>query len=124
MATQTSEQEILDLMTKFGDAFNRHDVDAIMECMTYDCVFISRHGQRIEGSDNLRAFWTKRLLEEIPDIHFEETDHFICGNRGFYEWNVTSTENGQKVQKVACDIFTYRDGKVAIKDYYVKWPSN
>ena len=122
MATQMTDQTILDLMGEFGDAFNRHDVDAIMACMAEDCIFISRHGERLHGSDKVRAHFTKRLAE-VPDLHFEQTDHFFCDNRGFYEWKVTFKDHGTPMEIVSCDIFTYRDGKIAVKDYYVKWPS-
>ena len=27
------------VVERFNEAFNRHDVDAIMQCMTADCVF-------------------------------------------------------------------------------------
>ncbi|PKN87500.1 MAG: nuclear transport factor 2 family protein, partial [Chloroflexi bacterium HGW-Chloroflexi-8] len=30
---------MLALITKFNLAFNRHDIDAMMEMMTEDCVF-------------------------------------------------------------------------------------
>ena len=122
MTTQVTEQTILDLMAEFGDAFNRHDVDGIMTCMTEDCVFIARDGKRYEGSKAVRANFSARLTE-MPDLYFEETDHFICGDRGFYEWKVTLTENGTPIEFVSCDIFTYRSGKIAVKDYYVRWPS-
>lgn len=122
MTTQVTDQAVLDLMARFGDAFNRHDLDKIMDCMTDDCVFIARDGKRYEGSKAIRANWSEKLAE-APDMHFEHIDHFICGDRAFYEWKVTFTANGSLVEMGSCDIFTYRDGKIAVKDYYVRWPS-
>ena len=122
MTTQTTDQAVLDLMTRFGEAFNRHDLDKIMDCMTDDCVFIARDGKRYEGSAIVRAHWSERLAE-APDMHFDYKDHFALGDRAFYEWKVTFTQGGSLVEMIACDIFTYRDGKIAVKDYYVKWPS-
>ena len=43
---------------RFNDAFNRHDVDAVMAAMTDDCVFESTSppsGQRYEGQDQVRG---------------------------------------------------------------------
>ena len=122
MTTQVTDQAVLDLMARFGDAFNRHDVDKIMECMTDDCVFIARDGKRYDGSTAVRAEWSEKLAQ-VPDMHFEYIDHFLCGDRAFYEWKVTFTQSGSLVEMIACDIFTYRDGKIAVKDYYVKWQS-
>ena len=43
---------------RFNDAFNRHDVDAVMAAMTDDCVFENTsppNGQRYEGQPQVRA---------------------------------------------------------------------
>ena len=122
MTTRVTDQAVLDLMARWGDAFNRHDVDKIMDCMTDDCVLIARDGKRYEGSKAVQAHWSERLAQ-VPDLHFEQTDYFIRGDRGFYEWKVTFTENGTGVEMISCDIFTYDGGKIAVKDYYVKWQS-
>ena len=46
---------------RFNEAFNRHDVDAIMNWMTEDCVFENTRpapdGTRITGNTAVRAFW-------------------------------------------------------------------
>ena len=42
----------LEAIERFNDAFNRHDVDAVMAAMTDDCVFESTSpplGERHEG---------------------------------------------------------------------------
>jgi ketosteroid isomerase-like protein len=45
----------------FNDAFNRHDVDALMALLTHDCVFENTRpapdGERLEGQQRVRAFW-------------------------------------------------------------------
>ena len=49
------------VIERFNEAFNRHDVNAIMSCMTEDCVFEntrpSPDGTRIAGQAAVRAFW-------------------------------------------------------------------
>lgn len=49
----------LALLDAFARRYNRHDVDAIMECMTDDCVFVSflgtePFGERFSGADRVR----------------------------------------------------------------------
>lgn len=119
MTTQVTDRAVLELMARFGDAFNGHDLDKIMDCMTDDCVFIARDGERFEGNAAVRAHWSERLAE-VPDMKFEQKDYFICGDRAFYEWKVTFTNGGKPVEMNSCDIFTYREGKIAVKDYYVR----
>jgi hypothetical protein len=60
------------------DAWNSHDVEAVLKHFTDDVVFCSPVAARllpgsdgvITGKDDLRAYWT-RALELIPDLHFE-----------------------------------------------------
>jgi ketosteroid isomerase-like protein len=44
----------LDVIRRFNEAFNRHDVDGLMALMTSDCVFDNtlpaRDGERVEGA--------------------------------------------------------------------------
>jgi ketosteroid isomerase-like protein len=57
-----AQADTLAVVEKFNDAFGRRDVDAIMAAMTPDCVFESTSppdGQRYEGQDAVRAFWTE-----------------------------------------------------------------
>lgn len=45
---------------RFNEAFNRHDVDALMSCMTSDCVFENTRpapdGTRLVGQAAVRRF--------------------------------------------------------------------
>ena len=59
------------------DAWNSHDLDAILAHFTDDLVFTSPAIRRIVGGDGvvrgkdaLRACWSAGL-ERIPDLHFE-----------------------------------------------------
>ena len=54
----TGTAATLAAVDRFNDAFNRHDVDAVMAAMTDDCVFESTSpplGERHEGADAVRA---------------------------------------------------------------------
>lgn len=59
-STEIKDRQILDLIKQFNKAFNRHDVDAIMNLMTGDCVFDSTRpapdGERVEGKEAVRAY--------------------------------------------------------------------
>ena len=51
----------LAVVEAFNEAFNRHDVAAIMRAMTDDCVFEGTgptpDGQRFQGQEAVRAVW-------------------------------------------------------------------
>jgi len=56
----------LGAIERFNQAFNRHDVDAVMEAMTEDCVFENTYpppnGERYEGQSAVRSFWNQFWL--------------------------------------------------------------
>ncbi len=120
-----SDEVTTALLDAFGDAINRHDLDAIMELMTDDCVFESYAGPdvcgtRFEGRDQVRNGFSK-IWAVCPDAHFGEARNFVCGDRGVSEWVFTGTTvEGQRIEVNGCDIITFRDGKIAIKDAFRK----
>jgi len=109
----------------FGDGWNRHDVDFIMTFMSDDCVFETTAGKqacgtRYEGRDNVREAFAK-VFKIFPDAHFGAARHFIAGDRGVSEWRFTGTiSDGKKVEVDGCDLFAFKDGKIAVKSSYFK----
>lgn len=105
----------------FADAWNRHDIDSLMVHMAEDGVFISSSGARAEGSEAVREAFAS-VFESFPDARWDGDTHFVSGNRGVSEWvfSGTDAEDGSAVEEQGCDIFTFRDGKIAVKDTYLK----
>jgi len=114
-----------ELLDRFADAWNRHDLDALMSMMTDDCVFEASagpqaNGQRHEGRAAVRAAFAA-VFELFPDARWENPRHVISGNRAVSEWTFTGTQgDGKRVEVTGCDLFTLRDGKIAIKNSYRK----
>ena len=121
MNTQVAEETL----TAFADAWNRHDVDALMSFMTKDCVFTSSAGPevcgtRYAGFESVRAAFVE-VWTSFPDAHWGNARHFVCGDRGVSQWTFTGTgADGTRVEVHGCDLFTFRDGKIALKDSYRK----
>jgi reactive intermediate/imine deaminase len=117
----------LALLDAFADAYNRHDVDGIMSLMTDDCTFVSYFGpdacgQRFVGAGQVR----KRViagLQEFPDARWENVRHFVSGDRGVSEWTFRGTRRGttELIERQGCDVFSFRNTKILVKDTYQKW---
>ncbi len=107
----------------FNEAFNAHDVDAVMATMTADCVFENTsppNGRRYEGQDQVRAAW-EEFFAASPDAHFEGEDVIVAGDRCVVQWVYTWTnEDGTTSSLRGVDVLRVRDGKVAEKFAYVK----
>ena len=125
MTTDVANEVTLDFLDAFVDSFNRHDVDAIMTFMSDQCVFETTAGpevcgKRYEGRDRVRHAFAK-VFAIFPDAHFGGARHFVCGDRGVSEWTFTGTRGeGTRVEVNGCDLFTFRNGKIALKTSYFK----
>lgn len=115
------------MLTQILDAFNRHDLDAIMEFFSEDCSFDFPRGpepwgQRFTGKAEVREALAGRF-KGIPDVHYGEDRHWIAsdGSKGVSEWTLTGTNtSGISVKVRGCDLWEFRDGKVIRKDSYWK----
>jgi steroid delta-isomerase-like uncharacterized protein len=109
----------------FADAFNRHDSDAIMAFMTEDCVFEASAGDEVCGERHVGADAVREAFTDVwatfADAAWLDARHFVCGNRGVSEWTFTGTRaDGTRLEVHGCDLFTFRDGKIALKNSYRK----
>ena len=108
---------------RFNEAFNRHDVDAVMAAMTDDCVFENTsppNGQRYEGQAQVRAAW-EEVFAASPDARFDGEDVIVAGDRCVVQWVYKWTnDDGSASSLRGVDVLRVRDGKVAEKFAYVK----
>ena len=72
----------LEVIRRFNEAFNRHDVDGVMALMTDTCVFENTFpapdGERYEGQAAVRAFW-ERFFASTPQALRNRGG--LCGRR-------------------------------------------
>ncbi len=107
------------------DAFNAHDIDRVMSFFADDCVLQmprgpDPHGTRAEGFENVRTLLNTRF-EGLPDVRYGDDSHFVDGDTGISKWLLTgTTPAGVRVEVRGCDFYTFRHGKVVMKDSYWK----
>jgi ketosteroid isomerase-like protein len=93
----------LRFLEEFAAGWNTHDVDHLMTFM----------------DDDREAF--ARVFKMVPDAHFADARHFVSGDRACSEWTFTGTAaDGRRVEVRGCDLFTFRNGKIALKTSYFK----
>jgi len=108
-----------------ADAFNAHDLDAIMEFFADDCSLDMPRGpdpwgKRFTGQAAVREGLAIRF-KGLPDVHYSDDRHWVSGNMGVSEWLLTgTTPDGVRIQVRGCDHWEFRDGKVIRKDSYWK----
>jgi ketosteroid isomerase-like protein len=125
LMAQSNKQVTEDFLQSFADAFNAHDITAIMSHMTNDCVFEASAGPEVDGQKFEGQQQVKKAFQDVfatfPDAHWANPRHFIAGDTGFTQWTFTGTKvDGTKVEVTGCDLFTFRNGKIAIKNSFRK----
>jgi ketosteroid isomerase-like protein len=130
LRAQTNSQEMkitADTLKQILDAFNRHDLDAIMEYFSEDCTVDMPRGpepwgKRFTGKAQVREALAGRF-KGIPDVHYGEDRHWVSadGNMGVSEWTLTGTTTSQISVKVrGCDLWEFGNGKIIRKNSFWK----
>jgi len=107
------------------EAFNAHDLEAIMGYFADDCSLDMPRGpepwgQRFTGRAAVREALATRF-RGLPDVHYSDDRHWVSGNFGVSEWLLTgTTPDGSHIRVRGCDHWEFRDGKVVRKDSYWK----
>jgi ketosteroid isomerase-like protein len=112
-------------LADFADAWNRHDLDALMRFMHDDCVFHAVAGPdllgrtfsgRTEVAQGFKAAWTT-----LPDAAWLDGEHFVAGDRGISECTFKGTQaDGSRIVARMVDVFTFKDGKILVKNAFRK----
>ena len=120
-----SQHATVELLKGFLDAFNRHDLDSIMDYFSDDCVLYTPRGvrpggDRYIGKQDVRAGLAQRF-EGIPNVHYGEDRHWACGDFAVSEWTLTGTStSGQSLEVRGVDLLEFVDGKITRKDSFWK----
>ena len=114
----------IQVINRFNEALNRHDVQAVMALMTDDCIFDNTYpppdGELFEGQEAVRHFW-EEFFRSSPGAVFYSEEMFAHEDRCVIRWryNWTNTD-GSRGHVRGVDVLRVRDGKVAEKLAYVK----
>jgi ketosteroid isomerase-like protein len=125
MKMSSNQTVTIDTLKEMTEAFNRHDLDAIMEFFAEDCSMdlprgSSPWGTRYIGKAKVREGIASRFAG-IPDVHYGNDRHWVCGNMGVSEWTLTgTTTSGVRVEVRGCDHWEFRNRKIIRKDSYWK----
>jgi ketosteroid isomerase-like protein len=115
----------IEILERYSDAWNEHDIEKIMLHMTEDCIFrtgggAERYGAQYQGQAEVRARF-ESVWKEFPDVRFLNLTHFTEGNRGCSEWTFVATaSHGNKLEIDGCDLFTFSEGKILLKNTFLK----
>lgn len=113
------------LLQSLLEAFNRHDLDAIMRFFAESCVLEMPRGrdpwgERHVGQKEVREALAGRFAG-LPDVHYDVDRHFVSESIGVSQWTLTgTTPEGKRLEIRGLDVLDFQDGRIVRKDSYWK----
>jgi steroid delta-isomerase-like uncharacterized protein len=114
----------------YNDAWNAHDLDAIMEMHASDMVFENHTAGESAQGEAVREHIAS-IFETWPDIRFESRRTYTRDGLVVQEWTATATHanamrrgdleaapTGKRVEWRGVDVIPFEDGLVKRKDVY------
>jgi len=68
------------VIKKFVEAINRHDIEAIYKLMAEDHKFIDSMGREVAGRDEMKKSWIA-FFKIVPDYHINISEFFSSDNK-------------------------------------------
>jgi ketosteroid isomerase-like protein len=122
--TQTTSMTV-ERMRAFFDAWQRHDVTAVVSFFTDDGCYLASAGPDDDGTSFCGHEEVRRgvaaFLATYPDGHYTDTDFVIVGSRGFATWTFHGTTgDGDRIDYRGVDILEFEGDKIRVKDAFRK----
>jgi steroid delta-isomerase-like uncharacterized protein len=125
-----SAQSLEEAIGRYNEAWNEHDLDAIMSMHAPDMVFENHTaGESAEGEAVREHIGS--IFKTWPDIHFETRRLYASDGVVTQEWTATATQanamrrgdlvaepTGKKIEWRGVDVIPFEDGLITRKDVY------
>jgi steroid delta-isomerase-like uncharacterized protein len=130
MSEKDSAVSLEEAIGRYNDAWNAHDLDAIMAMHAPDMVFENHTAGESASGEEARAH-IGSIFESWPDINFETRRLYVRDGVVTQEWTATATHQntmrrgdlvaeptGNVVTWKGIDVIPFEDGLVKRKDVY------
>jgi steroid delta-isomerase-like uncharacterized protein len=128
---EDSAQSLEEAIGRYNEAWNDHDLDAIMSMHASDMVFENHTaGESAQGPEEVREH-IGSIFESWPDLHFETRRLYVREGVVTQEWTASATHSntmrrgdlvaeptGEKIEWRGVDVIPYEDGLIKRKDVY------
>ena len=128
--SKDSEQALTAAIGRYNDAWNAHDLDAIMAMHAPGMVFDNHTAGEAAAGEEVRGH-IGAIFETWPDIAFPTRRLYVREGLVVQEWTATATHakemrrgelraapTGRTVQWDGLDVIPFEDGLVKRKDVY------
>jgi steroid delta-isomerase-like uncharacterized protein len=130
MSDNDSPAALDETIERYNEAWNAHDLDAIMEMHAPDMVFENHTaGESAQGEEVREHIGS--IFETWPDIKFETRRLYVRDGVVTQEWTASATHtntmrrgdlvaepSGNRIEWSGIDVIPFEDGLVKRKDVY------
>ena len=107
-----------DVIDAYNEAWNRHDLDAIVSFHAPGMVFQNYNAGEHAQGDAVRTH-IGGIFENWPDLRFTGRSLYVGADFVVQEWTAHATHpSGTELTWEGVDIFPFKDGKILRKDVY------
>ena len=110
------------IFKSFGRAFFRQDLDLMYEVVTSDFTWTVDDGNKVhvlDSRDKITDFFEQRR-SKFQNVRFDDVVFHHAADATFMTYRMTGTDvaTGEAFAKVGVERYTFRDGKLTVKDVY------
>jgi steroid delta-isomerase-like uncharacterized protein len=129
-ASKDSEQALTTTIGRYNEAWNAHDLDAIMAMHAPDMVFANHTAGESASGEDVRGH-IGSIFDTWPDIEFSTRRLYVREGLVVQEWTAAATHaetmrrgdlvaepTGRRVEWDGLDVIPFEDGLVKRKDVY------
>jgi hypothetical protein len=109
-----------DLIRRYFDAFNRHDLDAVIACFHSQPVVVDAEGRRHEGVDAVRRLY-RFQFSLAADGRCDLRSCVGYDGRGMAEslYHGTLDRDGSAIKALGAEVFEFADERIKeIRDHH------
>jgi len=117
-----TREALSSLVTRFTDAFNREDLDAVMAFFAEGAVYDEFDGKQRTGKAEIRASFEPQFRGDFGRMRFVTEDLFVdpVSGKGLISWLCTTERKGILRGWRGLDILQFANGLVTLKRTYAK----
>jgi steroid delta-isomerase-like uncharacterized protein len=125
-----SAQSLEEAIGRYNDAWNAHDLDAIISMHAPDMIFENHTAGESAQGEEVRGHIAS-IFESWPDLRFETRRLYVRDGVVTQEWTASATHTntmrrgdlvaeptGKKIEWRGVDVIPYEDGLIKRKDVY------
>ena len=108
----------------FGRAFFKQDLDAMYQVVTPDFVWSVQGGEvarLLTSREDIAAYFAERK-QQVENLRFHDVVYHHAPDATFMTFRLTGTDKvtGKPFESIGVERYTFRDGRLALKDVYTK----